>query len=65
MSEGRDIEHEIDDLIRIYPNRWEQAKANPKLLGWFVGKITAQKPATMIERTEIRRALKKRAAQVT
>ena len=33
------IEKVVDDIIGNNPDKVEQAKANPKLAGWFVGQV--------------------------
>jgi aspartyl-tRNA(Asn)/glutamyl-tRNA(Gln) amidotransferase subunit B len=33
------IESQVADIIAANPDKAAQAKANPKLLGWFVGQV--------------------------
>jgi aspartyl-tRNA(Asn)/glutamyl-tRNA(Gln) amidotransferase subunit B len=33
------IEKQVTDIVAANPDKAEQAKANPKLLGWFVGQV--------------------------
>jgi aspartyl-tRNA(Asn)/glutamyl-tRNA(Gln) amidotransferase subunit B len=33
------IEKQVADIVAANPDKAEQAKANPKLLGWFVGQV--------------------------
>jgi aspartyl-tRNA(Asn)/glutamyl-tRNA(Gln) amidotransferase subunit B len=33
------IEKVVDDIVAANPDKVEQARANPKLLGWFVGQV--------------------------
>ena len=33
------IERQVADIVAANPDKAEQAKANPKLLGWFVGQV--------------------------
>lgn len=35
-----ELEIKLTELIAAYPNRWQQAVANPNLYGWFVNKMT-------------------------
>jgi aspartyl-tRNA(Asn)/glutamyl-tRNA(Gln) amidotransferase subunit B len=33
------IEKVIDDIVGKNPDKVEQARSNPKLIGWFVGQV--------------------------
>ena len=33
------IEKVVDEIVASNPDKVEQAKANPKLIGWFVGQV--------------------------
>jgi len=52
----------LDDLISRYPTRWQQAKDNPALRGWFVNKMT-DRGASMADRVLARKEIDQRATE--
>lgn len=55
-----DHETKLSDLINKYPNRWEQAIANPNLRGWFVNQMTGGE-SSAVERALALKAIDRRA----
>lgn len=56
MTDTGAIEKAVDEIIAANPDKVEQAKAKPSMLGWFVGQVMGDGKANPAAVNEIHEA---------